>query len=152
VIQPLANMAVFTLFVGRLTGISDRTPGDQYPKDLYWLFVLVGFLPWTFFSNAIMAASASVVSNERLVTRIYFPRLLIPISTVGASLVVFVIAGPLLLCVLPFHPPGLRWETLLLPVVLLALLALAVGVGTLLAALTVSYRDIRFLMVFAVQL
>jgi lipopolysaccharide transport system permease protein len=145
VIQPLANMAVFTLFLGRLTGISDS-------EKHYWLFVLAGFLPWTFFSNAIMAASNSVVANERLVTRVYFPRLIIPLSSVGASLVDFAIAGVLLLCVLPFFPPPLRWETLLTPIAMLALLALAIGVGTLLAALTVAYRDVRFLMNFAVQL
>jgi lipopolysaccharide transport system permease protein len=145
VIQPLANMAVFSLFLGRLTGI-----GDHVPR--YWLFVLVGFLPWTFFSNAIMAASNSVVANDRLVTRVYFPRLIIPFSAVGAGLVDFVIAGGMLLCVFPFVPPPLRWEVVLAPLVILMLLALALGVGTLLAALTVAYRDVRFLMTFAVQL
>jgi lipopolysaccharide transport system permease protein len=145
VIQPLANMAVFTLFLGRLTGIGDHVKH-------YWLFVLAGFLPWTFFSNAIMAASNSVVANERLVTRVYFPRLIIPFSSVGASLVDFAIAGALLLCVFPFYPPPLQWELLLAPVVMVMLLALALGVGTLLAALTVAYRDVRFLMTFAVQL
>jgi lipopolysaccharide transport system permease protein len=145
VIQPLANMAVFSLFLGRLTGIGDHV-------EHYWRFVLVGFLPWTFFSNAIMAASSSVVANDRLVTRVYFPRLIIPFSAVGASLVDFVIAGVLLACVFPFFPPHVHWGTLLAPVVALMLLALALGVGTLLAALTVAYRDVRFLMTFAVQL
>jgi lipopolysaccharide transport system permease protein len=144
-IQPLANMAVFTLFLGRLTGIGDHV-------SHYWLFVLAGFLPWTFFSNAIMAASGSVVANERLVTRIFFPRLIIPFSAVGASLVDFAIAGALLMCVFPFYPPPLQWQILLTPVVVVMLLALAIGVGTLLAALTVAYRDVRFLMTFAVQL
>ncbi len=145
VVQPLANMAVFALFLGRLTGIGDR-------QEHYWLFVLVGFLPWTFFANALTAATGSVLSNERLVTRVYFPRLLIPFSAVGASLVDFAIAGGLLLLVLPFYPPPLHWEVLLLPVVILALVALAAGMGTLLAALTVAYRDVRYLMNFAVQL
>jgi lipopolysaccharide transport system permease protein len=146
VIQPLANMAVFTLFIGRIAGLGG------HGKHVYWLFVLVGFLPWTFFSNAIIAASGSVVGNERLVTRVYFPRLIIPFSAVGASLVDFVIAGVLLLFVLPFHPPTLGWGTLLIPLVMALLVALATGVGTLLAALTVAYRDVRFLMTFAVQL
>jgi lipopolysaccharide transport system permease protein len=146
VIQPLANMIVFTLFIGRIAGLGGHS------KQVYWLFVLVGFLPWTFFSNAIIAASNSVVGNERLVTRIYFPRLIIPFSAVGASLVDFAIAGGLLLFVLPFHPPSLHWETLLAPLVLLVLVGLATGVGTILAALTVAYRDVRFLMTFAVQL
>jgi lipopolysaccharide transport system permease protein len=145
VVQPLANMAVFALFLGRLTGIGDR-------QEHYWLFVLVGFLPWTFFSNALTAATGSVVGNERLVTRIYFPRLIIPFSAVGASLVDFAIAGGLLLLVLPFYPPPAHWEVLLLPVIVLALVALAAGMGTLLAALTVAYRDVRYLMNFAVQL
>jgi lipopolysaccharide transport system permease protein len=144
VVQPLANMAVFTLFVGRIAGLSHQ-------KD-YWLFVLIGFLPWTFFSNAIIAASNSVVGNERLVTRVYFPRLIIPFSAAGAGLVDFAIAAGLLLFVLPFHPPTVDWGTLLVPVVVLFLMGLAMGVGTLLAALTVAYRDVRFLMTFAVQL
>jgi lipopolysaccharide transport system permease protein len=147
VVQPLANMAVFTLFIGRIAGISNP---DHRPP--YWLFVLVGFLPWTFFSNAIIAGSTSVVGNERLVTRIYFPRLIIPFSAVGASLVDFFIAGALLLCVFPFQPPVFGWGTLLAPLTVLMLLALATGIGTLLAALTVAYRDVRFLMTFAVQL
>ncbi len=147
VVQPLANMTVFALFLGRLTGISDHVVHQPY-----WLFVLVGFLPWTFFSNAIMAASGSVVSNERLVTRVFFPRLIIPFSTIGASLVDFAIAGALVLPVLPFYPPPAHWEALLIPVVVLLFAALATGVGTLLAALTVRYRDVRFLMTFAVQL
>jgi lipopolysaccharide transport system permease protein len=147
VVQPLANMAVFTLFIGRIAGLSN--PAHRPP---YWLCVLVGFLAWTFFANAIIAGSSSVVGNERLVTRIYFPRLIIPFSAVGASLVDFVIAGALLLCVFPFEPPTLGWGTLMIPVTVLMLLALATGVGTLLAALTVAYRDVRFLMTFAVQL
>jgi lipopolysaccharide transport system permease protein len=145
VVQPLANMAVFALFVGRIAGLG--RDGHHY-----WLFVLVGFLPWTFFANAITSASNSVVANERLVTRVYFPRLLIPFSAVGAGLVDFAIACGLLLVVLPFNPPVLGWGPLMLPVVVAVILALATGVGTLLAALTVAYRDVRFLMTFAVQL
>jgi lipopolysaccharide transport system permease protein len=147
VVQPLANMAVFALFLGRIAGI-----GDHVKTHPYWLLVLVGFLPWTFFSNSIMAASTSVVSNERLVTRVYFPRLLIPFSAVGASLVDFAIAAALLACVLPFHLPPLHAELLVIPVILAVLVALATGFGTLLAALTVSYRDVRYLMNFGVQL
>lgn len=146
VIQPLANMAVFTLFIGRIAGLAHPT------KHHYWMFVLIGFLPWTFFANAITAGSTSVVGNERLVTRIYFPRLIIPFSAVGASLVDFLIAGGLLVCLFPFDPPTLGWGTLMAPVVVAMFLALATGVGTVLAALTVAYRDVRFLMTFAVQL
>jgi len=125
VIQPLANMAVFTLFVGRIAGLGDRT-------HAYWLFVLVGFLPWTFFSNAIIAASNSVVGNERLVTRVYFPRLIIPFSAVSANLVDFAIAGALLVVALPLSPNPLHfgWGTLFAPVVILLFLCLAIGVGT----------------------
>jgi lipopolysaccharide transport system permease protein len=150
VVQPLANMVVFTLFIDRIAGLGDHK--SSYHDQTYWLFVLVGFLPWTFFSNAIIAASGSVVGNERLVTRVYFPRLIIPFSAVGASLVDFAIAGSLLLIVFPLYPPVVHWGTLLAPLVMLLLLCLATGVGTLLAALTVAYRDVRFLMTFAVQL
>ncbi len=118
----------------------------------YPLFVFAGLLPWTFFATAIVSAGNSVVGCQQLVTKVYFPRLLIPLGAVGAALVDFAIAFAMLLVIMLYYwlLPG--WGFLWLPLLALGLLAAAVGVGTWLAALTVSYRDFRFVIPFMVQL
>jgi len=144
VLQPLANMLVFTLFFRRLAG--DNPLGVPYP-----LFAFAGFLPWFFFSNAVTSAAQSVVGNQSLVTKVYFPRLLIPLSAVGPFLLDLAI-GVVLLLVLAVaygHPPGISLAALV-PVVALLTVA-ATGVGTLLAALTVAYRDFRYVVPFMMQ-
>jgi lipopolysaccharide transport system permease protein len=145
VLQPFATMLVFTLFLGRMGGVSDKI------KD-YALFVFAGMLPWSFFSNAITAAGSSVVGNQSLVTKIYFPRLLIPMSAAGAGLVDFAVAFGMLGLMMVYYgvPPG--WGILLLPLIVLLLVLAALGVGTLLSALTVAYRDFRYVVPFGVQL
>jgi lipopolysaccharide transport system permease protein len=145
VLQPFATMVVFSLFVGRMAG---ATPGDlPYP-----LFVFAGLLPWFLFANAITAASQSVVGNQGLVTKVYFPRLLIPLSAVGPYLLDFAIGFGLLLGMMAYYgvPPG--WGMLAAPLLALGVTIAAVGVGTLLAALTVAYRDFRYVVPFMVQL
>jgi lipopolysaccharide transport system permease protein len=150
VLQPLATMLVFSLFLGRIPGLYDgATP--------YSLFVFAGLVPWTFFANAISSASQSIVGNERLVTKIYFPRLIIPMATVGAAVVDFLIAGAVLAAMmlgyaLAGYHVSTGWSLLLVPVISLGLAVAALGVGTLLSALTVAYRDFRYVVPFAVQL
>jgi lipopolysaccharide transport system permease protein len=145
VLQPLATMAVFALFLGRVGGIADNIPN-------YSLFVFAGLLPWTFFANALISAGQSVVGSQNLVTKVYFPRLIIPMGAVGAGLVDFVIAFALLLVMMPWYHVWPRWGMLLVPMILLVLVVAALGMGTLLAALTVAYRDFRYVVPFAVQL
>jgi lipopolysaccharide transport system permease protein len=145
VLQPLVTMLVFTLFLGRVTaGGSDEV---AYP-----LFVFAGLLPWTFFASAISSSGQSVVGSQNLVTKVYFPRLLIPTSAVGVSLVDFAIGFGMLVVLMIFYGVGPGWQVLLVPLIVLLLLLAAVGVGTLLAALTVAYRDFRHVVPFAVQL
>src|SRR5215471_17077521 len=96
VLQPLATMLVFSLFLGRMSGIAEKI-------EHYSLFVFASLLPWTFFANAITSAGGSVVGSQNLVTKVYFPRLLIPIGAVGAGLVDFAIAFALLLAMMPFY-------------------------------------------------
>jgi lipopolysaccharide transport system permease protein len=145
VLQPLATMVVFSLFFGRVAG---ETPGGvPYP-----LFVFAGLLPWFFFSNAVSSASQSVVSNHGLVTKVYFPRLLIPVGAVGASLVDFGVAFGMLLVMMLWYGVLPGWGLLLVPVLALGLMVAAVGVGALLSALTVAYRDFRYVVPFLVQL
>jgi lipopolysaccharide transport system permease protein len=144
VIQPLATMLVFTLFLGRL----GAAPSADIP---YPLFVFAGLLPWTFFAGTVTSSSQSIIGNQNLVTKVYFPRLLIPMSAAGVGLVDFGIAfGMLLLLMLGYGLlPGLGM--LLVPVLLIGLVVAALGVGTLLAALTVAYRDFRHVVPFLIQ-
>jgi lipopolysaccharide transport system permease protein len=145
VLQPLATMLAFSLFLGRVASSPDATVA--YP-----LFVFAGLLPWMFFSAAVNSAGNSVTANERLVTKIYFPRLLVPLSAVLAATLDFVIAFVLLLILQPFFGvvPGLG--LLAAPGIMLLVAALTVGLGSLLAALTVAYRDFRVIVPLTLQL
>jgi lipopolysaccharide transport system permease protein len=125
------------------------SPGAAVP---YPLFVLSGLVPWMFFSNAIVSAGQSVVGNERLVTKIYFPRLIIPMSSVGAALVDLGIATAMLLVLMLAYGVIPGTGLMLVPLVLLGLVVATLGVGTLLAALTVAYRDFRHVVPFTVQI
>ncbi len=145
VLQPLATMLVFAVFLGRMAGVSNQI-------EHYSLFVFAGMLPWTFFSNALSSAGSSVVGNQNLVTKVYFPRLIIPMSAVGAGLVDFAVAFGVLAAMMPFYRVAPGWGFLLLPPIVLLLVIAALGVGTLLAALTVAYRDFRYVVPFGVQL
>jgi lipopolysaccharide transport system permease protein len=145
VLQPLATMLVFSLFIGRMPGVADHI--EHYP-----LFVFAGLLPWTFLANAIGSASQSVVGNQNLVTKIYFPRLIIPMGAVGAGLVDFAVAFGMLLVMMLCYSVVPGWQLLLAPVICLLLMIAALGTGTLLAALTVAYRDFRYVVPFSVQL
>jgi lipopolysaccharide transport system permease protein len=144
VLQPLATAAAFAVFLGRVAAAPDaRVP--------YALFALAGLLPWNFFAGAVASAGQSVVGNQNLITKVYFPRLLIPLGAVGACLVDLLIGfGLLLVLLLAFGQP-LGWQMLLTPVLMLDVAVAAVGVGTLLAGLTVSYRDFRHIIPFMIQ-
>jgi lipopolysaccharide transport system permease protein len=144
VLQPLATMIAFSLFLGPLAG--GATGDVPYP-----LFVFAGLLPWTFFSNAASTASQSIVGNQNLVTKVYFPRLIIPMGAVAGGLVDFLIASGLLGVLMACYGTGPGWAVLLAPLLVLALAVAALGVGTLLSALTVAYRDFRYVVPFMVQ-
>jgi lipopolysaccharide transport system permease protein len=144
ILQPLATMLVFSLFFGRVAG----NPASSVP---YPLFVLAGLVPWMYFSNAISQAGQSVVGNEKLVTKIYFPRLFIPMGAVGAGLVDLAISFVMLVILMLWYGITPGWSFALLPLFSLGLVFAALGVGTLLAALTVAYRDFRYAVPFLVQ-
>ncbi len=146
VIQPLATMAAFTLFLGQASGVV----GDLgYP---YSLFVFAGLLPWMFFAGAVASAGQSIVGNQNLVTKVYFPRLIIPLSAIGIGLLDFLIGFLLLLGLMGIHGVWPGWNVFWAPLLFLLLIAAALGVGILLSALTVAYRDFRFVVPFLVQL
>ncbi len=145
VAQPLATMAVFALFLGKMAGVANGVP--HYP-----LFVFAGMVAWTFFGNTVNAAAGSVVANERLVTKIYFPRLVIPLATVGVGVFDLVVASFLLAAMAAGFGVVPGWSVLLLPLVVLSLAVAAAGVGVLLSALIVSQRDFKYVLAFGVQL
>ncbi len=143
-IQPLATMLIFTLFLGKVASLS----GSSVPYPLY---VLSGLIAWTFLSTAVTTAGQSVVNNHSLVTKVYFPRLLIPMASVGASLVDLVVAlGVLVVAMIGFGIlPG--FSVVLAPLVFGLLVLTTIGIGALLSALTVTYRDFRYVVPFMVQ-
>ena len=143
VLQPAMLMVVFIIFIGKMA----KAPGADDP-----VFVYAGMLPWTFFATAVAQAASSVVNSERLITKVYFPRLAIPLASVGAAIVDFVIASGLLLVMMVWRGVRPGPALLLAPAIVLTIALAAIGVGTLLAALTVAYRDFRYVVPFLVQL
>lgn len=146
VLQPVVNMTIFAVVFGRLVGLADATKGVPYP-----IFVFSGLIPWTLFAAAMNSAGNSLVSESHIITKIYFPRLIIPLSSVGAALVDFSVACVVLLLVMLGYGvfPDLR--ILLLPAFLGLLLVTSMSVGVAVAALSVAYRDFRYLVPFSIQ-
>ncbi len=145
ILQPFMTMVVFSIFFGRLA----HMPSDGFP---YPVFVYSALVPWTFFANAITSSSNSLVGSAHLISKVYFPRLIIPLSAVAVGIVDFGIAASILLAMMLFYGVGWTLNLLMAPVLLLAIMFTALGAGTCLSALTVSYRDFRFVVPFMVQL
>jgi len=144
-LQPLLTTFVFTIFLGVLI----RVPSEGTP---YVLFVYVGLLPWTFFSAAILSGSNSLVSNAQLINKVYFPRLLIPVSAVAARLFDFAVAFSVLIFLMVYYRVALTWPILLLPVLVALMTLLALGVSMVTSALNVKYRDVGVLIPVLLQL
>ncbi|MFO0813530.1 MAG: ABC transporter permease [Gemmatales bacterium] len=144
-IQPLATMIVFAGFLGRLGGLNT---GIQH----YSLFVLAGVLPWTFFANAVTAAGNSILGNERLITKIYFPRLLVPLASIGAPFFDFLISLALLAVLMLWYRVAPGWGVMLVPILVFILFLAAAGVGLFLSALIVAQRDFKFVLNFGIQM
>ena len=145
ILQPLATAAVFTIFFGRLAGI----PSDGVP---YPLFAYAGLLVWTFFAQGLAQSSASVVGSANLITKVYFPRLVIPFAAVLSGLLDLAIATPLLVVMMAHYGVWPGAAIVAAPFVLVLALLAVTGVGLWLSALNVEYRDVRFVVPFLVQL
>lgn len=145
ILQPLLSTAIFTIVFGRLA----RMPSDGAP---YPLFIFTALLPWTFFANAIASSANSLVGNANLISKVYFPRLLSPISSVGVGLVDLAVASLVMAGLFTLYGVAPTPSALLAPLFLLLIVINAIGVGALLSALTVSYRDFRYVIPFLVQL
>jgi len=145
VIQPFFMMVVFSLFFGRLA----KVPSDGIP---YPVFTFCALLPWQLFANALTESSNSLVGNQNLITKVYFPRLVVPISAVLGGLVDFVIAFMILLGMMLYYGIVPGWAIVTLPGFILLAVMTALGVGLWLSALNVQYRDVRYTIGFLVQL
>ena len=145
-------MIVFTLFFGKLGGMEATSP-VPYP-----VLVFCALLPWTFFANAVSQGGNSLVNSAHLISKVYFPRLLIPLSSLGAPLldmlIAFVVLIAMLIGYLAAGQEGIEisWQLVLLPVFVAMTVVTAFGVGTLMSSLTIAYRDFRYVMGFLIQL
>lgn len=144
VIRPLLTMIVFTIVFGKLAGLPSN--GVPYP-----VLVFSALLPWQFFANSLSDSSNSMLSNAGMISKVYFPRLIVPASSIVVSLVDFCITFCLLLAIMFWFDVMPTWRMLLLPVLLLLALATALGAGLWFAALNTKYRDFRYIVPFVVQ-
>ncbi len=144
IIQPFFTMIVFSIFFGRLAGI----PSDGVP---YPIFAYCALLPWQLFSNAMAESGNSLVVNQNLITKVYFPRLVIPMAPVLAGLVDFGIAFLVLLGMMVYYGMAPTMAVVTLPLFILLAVATALAVGLWLSALNVQYRDVRYTIPFLTQ-
>lgn len=144
ILQPVLLMVVFAVFLGRLADV----PSGGVP---YALFAYCGLVPWTFFSQGLIGSAASLIENERLVTKVYFPRLLVPLAAAASYALDFAIGHVLLIGMLVHYDVEPRAPWALVPILGVAAFAVIVSFGVGLAALNVRYRDVRYAIPFAVQ-
>lgn len=145
IIQPLTMMVIFTIFFSKLI----RVPTDGIPSGLFYF---AGMALWMFFSNAVMNGANSLLGNTNLITKVYFPKLIIPTAAVLAAVVDFAIASLLLIGLLIYYGYGESWEVLLILPISLLTTAMALGIGILFAALNAKYRDVRYVLPFLIQI
>ncbi|MEJ1971698.1 MAG: ABC transporter permease [Lacunisphaera sp.] len=143
-IQPAVTLAVFTFIFGKLAAM----PSGNAP---YPLLVLCGLLPWQLFAAAFSNASGSLVANTHLISKVYFPRLIVPLSSVAVAFIDFVVVLVLLAIMCLWWQFAPDWRLLFIPLFILLTLVTAIGTGLWLTALTVQYRDFRFVVPFLLQ-
>ena len=144
-IRPLLTMIVFTVVFGKLA----KLPSDGAP---YPILVFAAMLPWQFFSSAFYEAGNSLIANANMISKVYFPRIVVPTSAVIVSFVDFLISGIILVALMLWYEYLPDWRILTLPLFILMAFAAAIGSGLWIAALNVKYRDFRYIIPFVVQL
>jgi lipopolysaccharide transport system permease protein len=145
VLQPLCSMLIFTIVFGRFAGISS----DGAP---YAVFCLAALVPWTYFSSALLEASNSLISQVQLITKVYFPRVVLPLAGVIAKLVDFCVAIIVLAGLMLWYGYLPTWNVIFLPLLIVIMLISAAGLGMWLTAMAIQYRDVKHALNFAVQL
>jgi len=144
IVQPILITAVFAVFLGRLI----KVPSDGIP---YPVFAYAALLLWTFISNSILSSSYSLVVNSQIITRVYFPRIMIPAAAIGVRLVDLMIASAVLIAMIIYYRVPLGWQALMFPVFIIHLGVLAAAIGILAAALNVHYRDVGTMLPILLQ-
>ena len=147
ILQPLTTMVVFTLLFGRLAGLGNKTGEIPYAVHVY-----AGLLPWTFFANSLANVGRSLIGSSQLVTKVYFPRLLIPMAAMGSGLVDLAVSLIVLVPLMLYFGLSPSWGVLMLPVSFLGIVLVTAGIGSWLAALTVAYRDFQYIVPFTLQM
>jgi len=145
IIQPLVTTVVFTIIFGNLAKVSS----EGVP---YFIFSLTAMVPWTYFSNTLTDAANSLITNANLITKVYFPRLVLPLTAALSKLLDFLIAFTVLIVMLLVYGFSMNWTLIWLPLLIIILLLTSLGAGMLLAALAVQYRDVKHALSFMVQL
>ncbi len=145
ILQPLLAAGIFTFVFGRVA----KMPSEGLP---YFVFSYAGLLGWTVFNSTLTKASASIVGNAQLVSKVFFPRLILPLSTVLSTLIDFVVGATLMIALMFIYHIPPTWGLLLLPLWLLLFICLAVGIGLYTSALTVSYRDLQHVIPVVLQM
>lgn len=145
VLQPLLSMIVFTVVFGRMAGV----PSDGLP---YPLFAYAGLVLWSYASSVVGQAGLSLTNNSNLITKVYFPRIALPLSSAASGLLDMAIGASFLGVLLAWYRVPLGWPALLAPLFVVALVLLTVGVGLFLAALNVWYRDVKYALPLLIQL
>ncbi len=144
VIQPLFAMVVFTVIFGMFA----KLPSESQP---YAVFVYAALLPWTFFANAVTNGGQSLINQQHLLTKVYLPRMFVPAASVGSGLVDLAISFGVYACILAFYRTVPSWQIVFVPALLVLTIMAAIGLSLLLAALTVAYRDFRYVLPFLIQ-
>ncbi len=144
-LRPLLTMVVFTVIFGRVA----KLPSEGNAP--YALLVFAGMLPWTLFATALGEASNSLIGNEKLISKVYFPRMIVPTAAVVTAFVDFLISFVILICMMFYYQFAPSWNILLLPLFILLALLASLGPGLWITALNVKYRDFRYIIPFIVQ-
>jgi lipopolysaccharide transport system permease protein len=145
ILQPLIQIILFTIVFGKVAKIST----DGIP---YFLFTTVAIVPWTFLSQAMTQSSQSLVTGQNMLGKVYFPRLIFPLTAVFSKLVDFAISVSLILFALIYYKISITWNLLLIPLFILHMMSIATGVGLWLSAMAIRFRDVRYAMSFVTRI
>lgn len=146
IIQPVMTMVVFTIFFGKLGGMSKFTDAP------YAIFVYAALLPWNFFSQSVTTSAQSLIGGANLITKVYFPRLIVPFASVGGLLLDFALSFAVMLVLMVYYQVAPTINLLMVPLLVGGTILAALGIGTFLSALAVAYRDFRYVIPFMVSI
>ncbi len=149
IIQPLVTMVIFSVIFGEF---AKMPPDPGIPQNWYPIFTFAGILPWQLFQGALQRASISLVGNSNLLTKVYFPRLIIPLSAVAAGVVDFLISFLVMVGLMVYFGVPFSWNMLWLPALVLLVVVSALAVGLWFSALNVQYRDVQHMIPFLLQI